>query len=204
MNKHPLKLMTLLTSLFISGTSFAQLGEGLLVNLGLTYKTSSTKTVYSGTQEDQSSEREGTEIILNFSGGYSLGNGMLAGIKYYNTAEGSKSGDDKFDTERDALGFMAGYNFDSFLAQFSYMALTPPSIKASTNNGNDTVEYKEGRGYIFDFMYMFKIGGVFFGPQISYVSFTYEKLLTNDVEVEEFESYTETDLIPLFSIVGIF
>ncbi|MDB2447132.1 hypothetical protein N9W79_00750 [bacterium] len=209
--KSVFRYLTLSAIFFMNSSSaFSAIAEGIFVNLGINYDTYDievvTENATTGAEETATSST--STMIINFSGGYSLGNGFIAGIKYYNDIRGnsSESVNNTFDGENDksAMGVMGGYTFDEFLFQFSYLAITAPEYTDTSDNGNDIEEYKDGGGMIFDFMYMFEAGGISFGPQISYIQFDYTKHIDNGTEDTLFVSADESWLKPMFAVAATF
>ena len=136
-----------------------------------------------------------------------MGNGFVVGIKYYQETWGREFTTSSDTVERSTMGLMGGYNFDAFLVQASYLAIDPPAEKTAEDDGSEKT-YKDGSGMIFDFMYMFDIGGFQFGPQISYIQFDYSKwedenggeIIGGETLVERSDSWIK----PQFAFTAIF
>lgn len=194
---------------FSLSANAAGMSEGFYVNLGLSYDSySNSETTDPGTGEETDS-RTSSDLLTNFSGGYSLGNGFLIGAKYYaittswnteaadgTTAEGTYGWS--------TMGVLGGYVHNEFLFQFSYLLLDPPSYKQTWDNGNNEIEYKDGSGWILDFMYMLGSSNFKFGPQLSYVRFEYSVRDVNGTEDPEFVSLVESWIVPQFAITATF
>lgn len=191
-------------AIFFTTSAYGSINEGIFLNLGLNYETYDREIKDGALNGDQSDTSSSTQMIINFSGGYSFGNSVVAGIKYYNEVFGTKNDIDAGDEDAASMGIMAGYAFNQFLVQFSYLAINVPTKKLTSNNGNDIAEYKDGSGMIFDFSYLFEAGGVMFGPQVSYIQLEYTTFVDNGVADPDFTSWTESKIKPFFVIAATF
>ena len=208
--KSLLKVLAATGLMMFSTSSYANFSEGIMLNLGLGYEQGGVDITRKDavTQDEETYESSGSQIIINLSAGYSLGNGFIVGGKYYSEVNSSETTDFDGDTsdgetQYSTMGIMAGYNYDAFLVMGSYLLLDPPKSTTTDSEGDET-GYSEGSGFILDFSYMFDVGGFQVGPQVSYISFTYEKYESNGTEDTNFVSRTDSKLQPQFAFTAIF
>jgi hypothetical protein len=172
----------------------AESKEGVFLQAGLLYYTESLQT----SSSSQGSSKQ-TRATTNFNalGGYSMGNSLALGLKYYNeSAEDNWKFSDSSsspESETSALGPAVGVQLGNFAAFGSYLALQAPEKKTGS------LKYNGGTGYIIDLMYLINMGGWSFGPQVSMINFQYKKSDINGVKSTLDPEMTEEYVYPYFS-----
>jgi hypothetical protein len=189
-----LKNLVIFAGLAWSATTIAEPKAGLFLQAGLLYYTQSARTP-STTGTTVTRSRATTNF--NTLAGYSLGNGLALGIKYYNetSQDGWKFSDSASppESKTSALGPAVGVQLGNFAAFGSYLVIQAPENVVASQ------KFDGGGGYILDFMYLINMGGWSFGPQISMIDFQYKKSTVNGVETTIDPPTVEDYLYPYFS-----
>lgn len=152
----------------------------------LDYRTTTSKNKY---KEDTT--------YLNLNAGYGFGSGFLLGLKYYN--EQVETNDSSTNAEIDITGWgpAIGWDFEQLKLMAGLFVIEGP--KRIERMGQKTV-YSEGDGIIYDAMYLFDVGNVGIGPQLSLVTLTYSKKEVSGVDDTTFKSRKDTLLLPSVSL----
>lgn len=168
-------------------------GQGFFVSPALFYM-QEEQTVETTTTKGKA---ETTTMILNATVGYAVGNGLLLGLKYYDgqvdTEVGSGSTIGKAEVKVQGIGPTIGYEFGPFKLAATFFILDDP--KRTEKDGEKTV-YSEGTGQIFDALYMFDVGSIGIGPQLSMIDMTYKRQEVDGVENTTFKSRSDMLLLP--------
>lgn len=168
-------------------------GQGFFVSPALFYMQESQKIATTSAK----GTTEVTTTILNTTMGYAVGNGLLLGLKYYDEQR-----DTEYETANDigkaevkvrGIGPTVGYEFGAFKLTATLFVLDDP--KRTEKDGNKTI-YSEGSGQIVDALYMFDVGSIGVGPQLSLIEMTYKREEVNGTENTTFKSRTDRLLLP--------
>ena len=150
------------------------------------------------------SELDAEWVKLNLSAGYSMAGGLLLGLKYYNDKYTEGSGANKEVTEITALGAGVGFRVEELALQVSVMALQAPE---RTDTRTD-LTLSDGTGTMVDLMYLADLGGWYLGPQLTYRSFEYKKMESDNsslaTAVSAFTKATETHIEPYICFFFVF
>ena len=195
------RMLAIITATLSGFQAYAgSLKEALYLNTGI-YFNSTTVNNYDDQGEKAKTTRKTTNLNLNIN--YALGNDFIVGIKYYN--ENIKSSDGFFSGESESIttatGVNFGYDADGLVFNASLLAIDAPHLTTGTT------AYNGGGGMILDITYFIDMHGWYFGPQLSYVNIDYKVKYDDSqttIEDSNFLGYSETKLIPYFSLmVGI-
>ncbi len=87
-------------------------------------------------------------------------------------------------SQRSSIGASLGYVTPSYHFMFTYYFDSKWNLNTSSTTGDNKYNYK-GTGMQLDVGYKIPLWGIFFGPQLSYKMFTYEKLSTDSGAAEK-------------------
>ncbi len=155
-------------------------------NRELDYRTNSSKNKY----------KEAT-TYLNLNAGYGFGNGFLLGLKYYNEQVETNDNSTTAEVSITGWGPAVGWDFEQLKLMAGLFMIEGP--RRIERDGPKTV-YSEGDGIIYDAMYLFDVGNVGIGPQLSLVTLTYDKKEVNGVSDATFKSRKDTLILPSVSL----
>lgn len=182
-------------SLFCGQSVFAKgLKDGPFVNPSLFYSKESLDYRTTSTQ----SKGSDSATYLNANVGYGLANGFAFGVKYYDeTHDYSDNSNNDENVHVTALGPLIGYAIDQFRITACAFVLDDPKRTEKTTS---KVKYSEGSGTIYDAAYLFDLGSVAVGPQLSLINLSYTRREVNGTDDTTFKSRHDSRILPSVSL----
>ena len=174
-------------------SSFAAGGDKSHVSVAI------AKTEDKSVAQDQKSEDLVT--ILNISGGFSLGSGLIGGLKYFSYSQDSKVLDN-VDLEISGFGPMIGYmHANGLYANFAYLYAPTKEFTADSSE----VTYQGGDGYVIDFGKVWDLSsslGIGLAMTQSKISYTEANIAAEKTNLKD--EWSDTSLYPYLSIFVFF
>lgn len=141
---------------------------------------------YYSNLRERSSKEEKSYTMYELKIGGAISSEIFLGLSYQgeqgetkNSGYSSAALNNSSKDQRTSYGPFIGYITPTFHSAFTYYYLSQWDLNTTTSTGSTKYKYT-GSGMQFDIGYKIQLGGIFFGPQLSYKIFTYKKLSTDD------------------------
>lgn len=159
---------------------------------------------YYTTQRKRNSDEQKTYSFAELKAGYQFANGWFAGGVYQLQEENLKNSGFSDPTDnntvkatRTSWGPYIGYIKGTYHAALTYFYESKNQLNKTNSTGTTKYSYK-GNGFQLDAGYKIPLGGGFFGPQLSYKTYTYSKLDENSISPKLKETGIEPSLTYFF------
>ncbi|SMF76188.1 hypothetical protein [Pseudobacteriovorax antillogorgiicola] len=184
-----------------SSSSFAQ--EGFMLDFNAFYF--QKKEERSNTAGTETIDYETEYLFLGLGICYRTGPWCFGG-KYLRGEIGNINNNGILDGNIELEGFGAslGYVADGFVGQATYLFEAEKRFGDSGIGGNTNTEYPAKEALMVDLGYGFNIGSTFFGPNLKWFQFKYDKRTVNGQSESLARTEKDEYLLPMFSIWTFF